>query len=47
MYGNFHCTQLDDNTGLITDAAIYTVVIDEKMNDTSSQVMGCKVTMEG
>ena len=46
LYGNFHCTQLDDNTGLITDAAIYTVVRDEKMHETSSTVMGCKVTVE-
>ena len=39
FYGNFHCTQLDDDTALITDAALFERKFDDGSFVASSNVM--------
>ena len=43
LYGNFHCTQLNENCALVTDAALRTEVIDDVMHNTSTTVMAALV----
>jgi len=44
FYGNFHCTQLDDETALITDAALFERKLDDGSFVATSDVMAAVVS---